>query len=101
MRTCLTTAMLESSVYLESAPCSEIASFGFASHPQCYVESGFCPAIGQDVDNLYVLFSTISFQDLIRPQILSAMQKTLDMCSEQGYNLVIHDIQEIIKKIIG
>ena len=93
--------MFNSTVFADNAPCDEIASFGFASHPQCYVESGFCAVIGEDVDNLYVLFSTISLRDLVRPQITSAMQKTLNMCSEQGYNLIVHDIKEIIKKIIG
>ena len=43
----------------------------------------------------------IGVKDLLKPETLSAMQKTLDLCEKMGYHIVVHDIWELIKKLIG
>ena len=100
-RECLTATLFNSSVYQQNASCAAISKFGFASHPACYVNSGFCPIIGENLDNLYRLVSIIGVQDLLKPETLAAMQGTLDLCAKLGYHIVVHDIWELIKKLIG
>ena len=78
-----------------------MSKFRFASHPACYVDSGFCPIIGENLDNLYRLVRIIGVRDLLKPETVAAMQGTLDLCSKLGYHIVVHDIWELIKKLIG
>lgn len=100
-RECLTDTLFNSSVYQQNESCDAISKFGFASHPGCYVNSGFCPIIGENLDNLYRLVTIIGVKDLLKPETLSAMQETLDLCEKMGYHIVVHDIWELIKKLIG
>ena len=65
------------------------------------MKAGFCPAIGENLDNLVVLLRTIDIKDLVKLETTKAMKKTLELCSALGYNVVVHDIWEIIKWLIG
>ena len=100
-RECLTETLFNSSVYQHNGSCATISKFGFGSHPACYVDSGFCPIIGENLDNLYRLVSIIGVRDLLKPETIAAMQGTLDLCDKLGYHIVVHDIWELIKKLIG
>ena len=98
-RKCLTEALFNSSVYQQNGSCANISKFGFASHPACYVNSGFCHIIGENPDNLYRLVRIVGVRDLLKPESAAAMQETLDRCSELGHHIIV-DYISLLRSII-
>ena len=68
-------AILNSDVYKSSGTCKELQEFAFKSHPQCYVDSGFCTDILKKFTNIRCLGSVmISFSlrifDIFKPMAI-------------------------------
>jgi len=79
---------------LKAATCDNIRQRAFASHPKCYVDSGFCTIV-RDVKNILALMQVFKVKDLLTFEALEQISKTKDLCvkeygKEFAYFLMFH-----------
>ena len=55
VRICLMQEILNSAVYNNNGTCKELLEFAYGSHPDCYVDNGFCTDILGSLKNLVCL----------------------------------------------
>ena len=61
---CLETALYNSAVYRNpNSTCEDIKDYAFKTHPQCYVQSGFCSVMLTSLTNLKCLFKDFDVSD--------------------------------------
>ena len=59
-------------VYQSNGICNELKKFAFNSHPQCYVDNGFCTDILKKFTNIRCLGSVMSSRifDIFKPMAI-------------------------------
>ena len=65
IQVCLMQAILNSPVYNNNGTCEELLQFAYSSHPDCYVDIGFCTVILQSVRNLDCLIDIFDDPDIL------------------------------------
>ena len=61
---CLMKKILSSTVYNNSGTCQELLEFAYDSHPDCYVDNGFCTDILLSLTNLECLIGVLDSSDM-------------------------------------
>ena len=100
---CLQTALVPYAT-TETTTCSALKSTAFASHPDCYVNSGVCTLGPAD---WLVIVETVDPKDLFGgTDNLKAVLKTLGDCTEfylwlieQGFITILHQVEDEAKDI--
>ena len=69
-------SIVDSSLYnSDSTTCEELEDFAFGSHPQCYVDNGFCTDILLSFQNLRCLASEVFiYRDFLNKQALDQVR---------------------------
>ena len=62
---CLMQAILNSAVYNNNGTCQELLEFAYDSHPDCYVDNGFCTDIFLNLTNLNCLTDVLDSSDIL------------------------------------
>ena len=57
--------ILNSAVYNNNGTCQELLEFAYGSHPECYVENGFCTDILLSLKNLDCLIDVLDDSDIL------------------------------------
>ena len=65
IQVCIMQAILKSAVYKNNGICEELLEFAYSSHPDCYVDIGFCTEILQSVRNLRCLIDILDDSDIL------------------------------------
>ena len=65
VRICLMQEILNSAVYNNNGTCQELLEFAYGSHPDCYVNNGFCTDILQSLTNIGCLTDVLDFSDIL------------------------------------
>ena len=66
VRICLMQEILNSAVYNNNGTCQELLEFAYGSHPECYVDNGFCTDIFLSLTNLNCLIDDVlDFFDIL------------------------------------
>jgi hypothetical protein len=73
IRLCLQTMLAKAG---ENVSCTELESYGFASHEYCYLVSGFCEM--NSIDKMQVLW--VARNEILDPRILASMLKLNRTC---------------------
>ena len=65
VRICLMQEIFNSAVYNNDGTCQELLEFAYGSHPECYVENGFCTDILLSLKNLDCLIDVLDDSDIL------------------------------------
>ncbi|XP_019856292.1 PREDICTED: uncharacterized protein LOC109584838 [Amphimedon queenslandica] len=81
VRICLETALVNSTVYRNNATCEDIKDYAFKTHPQCYLDAGFCSVILDSPTNLYCLYKVFDVKDFFSKLAINQVYQTLKSCA--------------------
>ena len=70
-------ALLGSRAFIENGTCEQLKAFAFKSHPDCYVDHGFCHDIFPSYRNFIAMF--VLFFENLSPIVRSFKQSMIQV----------------------